>query len=235
MEAIFRKQVVQVIAGDATRNIGILLAHQIAVLITNTPKAGVDVTAPVPRGNDGIEVSLAGLPNTQAESAIGKHFEFFDVLVSLARHHRMNAAGIVADHPTERAAAVAGGIRTKCQVVLFRGGAEMVEHNAGLHASDPALGVELEDVSHVLREVEDDGDVTALAREGSPAAAAEHRNSMLATGGDGGDNVIVVARKNYAYRYLAVIGAVTRVKRTASIVETNFPVDALAQDGVKRR
>lgn len=211
MEVIFRKQVIQVVAGNAAGDIGILLAHQIAVLITNTPKAGVDVTAPVPRGNDGIEVSLAGLPNTQAESAIGKHFEFFDVLVSLARHHRMNAAGIVADHSAERAAAVARGIRAEGQVVFLGGGPKMVENDAGLHASDPALGVELEDVRHVLREVEDDGDVAALARERSTASAAEHGNSMLAARGDGGDNIIVVARKNYAYRYLAVIGAIAGI------------------------
>lgn len=58
---------------------------------------------------------------------------------------------------------------------------------------------------------------------------------MFAAGGDGGDYVVVVARKDYADGNLAVVGAVAGVERAAAVVETNFAVHALAQGGVKGR
>jgi hypothetical protein len=147
----------------------------------------------------------------------------------------MDAAGVVADHPSERAPAVTGGIGTEGQIVLLGGGAKMIEDNARLNASDPALGVELKDVGHVLREIEHDGNIAALSSQRSPTAPAEHRNSMLATGGDGGNYVIVVAWDDDADRHLAVVGAVIGVECAAAIIEANFAVDVLAQSLVKSR
>ena len=56
---------------------------------------------------------------------------------------------------------------------------------------------------------------------------------MLATGGDGGDYVIVVAGNDDADRHLAVVGAVAGIECAAGIVETDLAVDALAQSFVK--
>ena len=57
--------------------------------------------------------------------------------------------------------------------MFFGGVAEVVENDAGLHAGDAAGGIDLENPRHVLGEVEDDGDVAALAGERGAAAAAE--------------------------------------------------------------
>jgi hypothetical protein len=112
--------------------------------------------------------------------------------------------------------------------VLLGGGAEMIEDDTGLNARNPALGIEFKDVRHVLREVEDDGYIAALAGKRGPATAAENRSSMLTAGRDGGDDVVVVAGNNDANRYLAVVGAVAGIERAAAIVEANFAMDALA-------
>ena len=56
---------------------------------------------------------------------------------------------------------------------------------------------------------------------------------MFAAGGDGGDYVVVVARKDYADGNLAVVGAVAGVKSAAAVVEADFAVDVLAQGCVK--
>jgi hypothetical protein len=49
----------------------------------------------------------------------------------------------------------------------------MVEHDAGLNASDTARGIDLEDPRHVFGEIQDDGHVTALAGERCAAAATK--------------------------------------------------------------
>ena len=105
----------------------------------------------------------------------------------------------------------------------------MVETDTGLKTSYPALGVELEDVPHVFREVEDDSDVATLAGERSPAATAKHWSAVLATGGDGGDYVIVVSGNYNTERHLAVVGTVAGVERAAAVIESNFAMKALSQ------
>src|SRR5579862_2816540 len=125
-------------------------------------------------------------PYTHAEAVIGQDFESFDVVVGLTTHDRVDAAGIVADHAADGAAVVAGGIGSEGEMEFFGGIAEMVEHDSGLHASDPALGINLENVPHIFREIESDRNVAALAGERSASAAAEQWRAKVAADGDGG-------------------------------------------------
>ena len=60
------------------------------------------------------------------------------VVVGFAGHHGVHAAGVVADHATEGAAIVGGGVGSKGEVVLFGGGSEMIENDSGLYAGDAA-------------------------------------------------------------------------------------------------
>ena len=57
--------------------------------------------------------------------------------------------------------------------------AKRVEHDARLHPRESIAGIELEDPVHVLREVEHDRDVAALAGEARAGAAREHRRAVL--------------------------------------------------------
>src|SRR6185503_9156935 len=173
MEAILRKQVVQVIAGNAARDVRIFLTHELAVLIANATQPSVDLCLPPPRDDDAVEFSLAGLADLEPNSIVGKDFEFLDVLVRLPRHDRMHTAGVVADHPSQGATAVARGIGAESQVVLFGSRPQMVENDPGLDSGNPPLGIELENTCHVLGKIKHDRDVAALTCQGCSAAAAE--------------------------------------------------------------
>ena len=155
-------------------------------------------------------------PTFRRDAVVGDDVEFFDVVVGLAGHHRVNAARVVADHAAEGATVVAGGVGAEGQMIFFRGVAEMVENNSGLHACDAAPGIDLKDLRHVLREIEDDGDIAALSGERCAATAAEQRRAEFAADSDRGDHVVGIARKNDADRDLAVVRSVGGVESAAA-------------------
>jgi hypothetical protein len=133
----------------------------------------------------------------------------------------MNAAGVVADHAAESAAIVRGGVGREGEVVLFGGGAKGVKHHSWLHAGDAAGGIDFENPRHVLREIEDDGDVAALAGERCAGATAEKRCAELAAERDRGENVIGIAREDDADGNLAVVGTIGGVEGACAAVETD--------------
>src|SRR5580704_16963574 len=106
--------------------------------------------------------------------------------------------------------------------MLFGGVAQSIEHDSGLHASEAARGINLEDLRHVLRKIKDNGDVAALTGERCAAAAAEQWGAEFTADRDGGENVMLVAGQNDADRHLAVVGAVGGVERAAAVVEADL-------------
>ena len=100
-----------------------------------------------------------------ALTAVSEDLKRLDVVVRLAGHDRVHAAGVIADHASERAAVVGSGIGRKSEMVLLGRRTKTVEDNAGFNPRDAALRIDLENPRHVLRKVEDDGGVTALSRE----------------------------------------------------------------------
>ena len=55
VETVFRKQVVQVVAGDAARDVGITLADELAVGVGEILEGGVDFAAASACADDGFE------------------------------------------------------------------------------------------------------------------------------------------------------------------------------------
>ncbi len=100
--------------------------------------------------------------------------------------------------------------------MFFGGVAEVVEHDAGLHAGDAVRGIDLEDARHVLGEIEHDGNVAALARKRSAAATAEQGRSEIAADRNRGEHVIGIVGKNHADRDLTVVGSVGGVEGAAA-------------------
>src|SRR4029079_9798868 len=108
--------------------------------------------------------------DAQPLAPVGENLELHEVVcdtwpraVELGLH-RVTAAGVVPEHAAERAIGVRGRVRPEGEAVLLaRGVAEVVEDAARLHARDMALGVDLEDVVEVLREVDQHCRVAALA------------------------------------------------------------------------
>ncbi len=113
------------------------------------------------------------LADFQTRAIVGDYFQFFDVVVRLACHHRVDAAGVVANHAADGAAVVAGGIGREGEVMFFGGVAEVVEDNSGLNAGDAAFGIDFENARHVLGEIQHDGDVAALAGQGCASTATK--------------------------------------------------------------
>src|SRR5208283_432044 len=104
METIFRQQVVEIVSGNATRNIGELAANLVAVAVGELFEARIDLGAASAVALSAGEIFLAGGANVQALAVVCEDVERFDVIVGLAGHDRVDAAGVVADHAAESAA-----------------------------------------------------------------------------------------------------------------------------------
>ncbi len=150
-------------------------------------------------------------------------------------HQRVDAAGVVADHPAEGVVRVRRGVGGEGQVVLLGLGAEDVEHRPGLHPRQLRRGVDREDLVEVLRPVHHDGDVAAAAGQARAAAPRQERCTVAAADGDGRDHVVDVLGDDDADRHLAVVRAVGGVERAAAGVEPDLAADRLAQLGRERR
>ena len=79
-----------------------------------------------------------------------------------------------------------GGVRRESEVMLFSGGAQVVEHHSRLHAGEAAVRIDFENRRHVPGEIENDGDVAALSSQRRTAAATKQWRSELAAERDGG-------------------------------------------------
>src|SRR4029077_937924 len=109
--------------------------------------------------------------------------------------------------------------------------AQMIENRAGLDTGNATLGIKLDDLRHVLREIEHYGDVAALPGQRSPAPAAEHGRAVLAANGDGGNYVVGIFGEDNADGDLPIVGAVGGVEGTAAIVEAHLASEMAAQRG----
>jgi hypothetical protein len=135
----------------------------------------------------------------------------------------MDATGVVSDHAAESATIVSGGIGCESEVVLFSGGAKMIEHDSGLYAGDAAGGIDFQDLRHVPRKIEYDSDVAALPGKRCAAATAEQGHAELAAECNRCQNIIGIARVHYADGDLAVVGAVRCVESASTAIETDVP------------
>ncbi|HLX59199.1 MAG TPA: hypothetical protein VKR83_19450 [Ktedonobacteraceae bacterium] len=103
VKAVFRQQLVEVVAGNAARYVGEARTDEVGVGISQRFEARIDVAAPPAFANDLREFLVAGLADAQAQAIVGEDIQRLDVLARLARHHGVGAAGIVADHTAQRA------------------------------------------------------------------------------------------------------------------------------------
>jgi len=197
-------------------------------LVTEFFQAGIDLSPPAAFTDDLLQFPIAGLAHFQAKAVVGEDVESFDVVVSLSRHHRMHAAGIVADHAAQSAAIVGGRVRREGQMMFLGSVAEAVEKHSGLHPGRAPLKIDFHDVAHVASEIEHQGDVATLSGERGSTAAAQQRSAILAGERDGGDDVIGVTRENHSDGYLAIVGAVRGIKSAAARIETDIAANVTA-------
>src|SRR5688572_29697179 len=106
----------------------------------------------------------------------------------------MDTAGVISDHSTDRAMVMRCRIRSKCQLMLPGGVAEVIKDGAGLHTSGFPLRVDFDDLTHVLGHVENHGDVAALPGQTGAAAARENRCAIPPRDFNGLDHIIAISR-----------------------------------------
>ena len=113
IEPLIRQQRRKIKPGDAARDHRKFLPNAVRVLIPKLLQATVDLTFTAALGDEAVELLVRRRADSQANSVIGDDVQFIDVVYGLAGHHRVNAAGVVADHASERVPAVGGRVRAE--------------------------------------------------------------------------------------------------------------------------
>ena len=229
VEAAFRQELVEVVAGDATRDARKSFLDFGGVCVADARKALVDAADAAAGADEALEVGVAGAADGHAGSVVEDDVEGFDVIDDFAGHESVDAATVVADHAAEGAAGVRGGIGAVGELVELGGVAEAVENDAGLDAGELVCGVERFERVHPARIVEDDGDIGGLAGERGAGSARKDGGSGGAAGGDGGFDVGCVARVEDADGKLAVVGGVGGVERARAAIEENVAAEGGAE------
>ena len=83
--------------------------------------------------------------------------------------------------------------------------AQVVEHDARLDTGNSLLWIELDDLIHVLAEIEQDGDVTALSRQAGARASRQDGRAKFSAGSNGADDVGGVSRNDQPNRDLTIV------------------------------
>jgi hypothetical protein len=107
----------------------------------------------------------------------------------------------------------------------------MVKNDARLDPRDPAIWIKFKNLRHVLREIEHNRNIAALAGERSASTAAQDGRAMLSADSNRSDDVVGIARDYNSDRNLAVVRAIGGVECAASIVEANFSAKLPYQGG----
>src|SRR5579864_3265903 len=235
MKTVFRKKKVQVVSRHTAPDIRKSLADEASILVANRTHSRVNFASPAALLNNAFQFGLADLARAQPYAVIGENFKFLDVHIRLARHHRVHAARVVANHSADGAAAVRRRIGAEGQVVLLGGAAQVVENDSRLHTRNSELWIKLKNLRHVLGEIQHYGDIAALACQRRASAAAKHRRRMLSTNGDRSNYIFGVSGNHYANWDLAIVRAVGGIERPAAIVETYLTAELTAQSGFQFR
>lgn len=231
VESVLGQQLVEVVARHPAPQVGEGAADQFAEVVAQRAQVLVEPSGAVaPRAQRG-ELVLGGGAGLQAGAVGEQHVQRADVVDGLAPGHRVGAAGVVADHAAERAAAVGGGVGPEGQPVRGRLHPQGVQHHAGLHPRQAAFGVEFEDPVHVLGEVQHQARAHGVAGDAGARAAAGDRHPVRAGHRDRGGDVVFVARVGHRRRDLPVVGGVGGVQGAGARVEPGRSPQRRAQVG----
>ncbi len=122
-------------------------------------------------------------------------------------------AGVVADHPAERAPAVGGRVRAEAQAVRGGRGLQRVEHHSRLHPGQPGRRVDFEHRVEVAGEVEDHTGADGVTRYRRTGASDGERYTLLAAEGDDGGHIIDASGQHHRLRWHPVVRRIGGVQR----------------------
>ncbi len=232
VEPPFRQEVVQVVAGDAPRDLRIALADERFIPVTQVPQPAIDFRSRPISGDNRVQFVLTGRADPKALTAVGEHLERDQVIggpraraVEL-RVHGVNATRVVGDHPPEGVPRMGRGIGSEGQPVRSGGVAERIEDGAGQNTRSPTVRIDPDHRVQVLREIHDDGRVHRLPGERRASAPRGDRHPELAAGGDRLHDILDRPGDDHADRRKPVVGRVVGVEAAISVIETYLPLDA---------
>src|ERR1019366_5035501 len=125
-------------------------------------------------------------------------------------------------HPTQRTPLMRRRIGTEGKTEFFRRVSQIIKNNARLHAHDSSLGIYLDNLIEIFREVQHDGGVTTLPRDARPRATRKNGRAKFSRGRYRRNDVIHRSRDDNADWYLPVIRGVRRIQRAGTSVEADF-------------
>ena len=229
VEVVFGQELIQIKAGDAAGNAGESCAHLVGVCVADMFEGGVDLADATACSDVRVEFGFGGGAYGEAGAVVEEEVERFDVVDGLAAHECVDPAGVVADHAADGAAAVGCGVWGKGECELLCGVADTVEHDAGLDVDGPCFGVDGSHAVHVFGEVEDDGDVAALASERGAGSTREDGSVEGAADGHGGEDVGFITGDDDADGDVAVVRAIGGVEGFRGGVKADFSADLRAE------
>ena len=137
----------------------------------------------------------------------------------------MRAAGIVADHPAERAAILSRGVRREKQAMSRGRGSKLGLDHAGLHDGHAIFRVDTCDRVHIPGEIQHSCGVGGLTAEGGAATARENGQLVLSRQFHSANNVTTVARHDDADWNSAIVRRVGRIDRAGRGIEAHVALD----------
>ncbi len=217
--ARFRQQRVQRVAGDPAGEVGVAGAQQRQLPVDQ----GLDAV-PQPRGQSGRGaggVRTAAGPHLLA--AVRQQLQLADAVGGGAPDHRVRAAGVVADHAAEGAAAVGGRVGAEGQSMRSGRRPQVVQDDAGLDDGGAGGGVQRHDAPHVPGEVQHHADAGRLPGDTGPAAARHHRHAVLPAHPQRRRDVLGVLGRDHRSGHPPVIGRVHRHQCPVGRGERDLP------------
>ena len=117
----------------------------------------------------------------------------------------MQPTGIVADHTPDRAMAVRRRIGSESELVFRCGAIKIIVNQSWLHARQFSRRVQLDQMVHVLRKIDNHRSITALAGKTRSAASTCDWNAVFAAKSYYFLDVFIVTRENYSNRRLPIV------------------------------
>src|SRR5579864_6211532 len=231
VEAALRKKLIEAIARDAARNVGIAGAYEFGISIAQGTQAQIDFSATTAGVHDLFELRVRGWTNAHTLAVIGKDVEFQNVVHRASCHDGVHAAGIIADHSAQIAVFMRGRIRAKGEIEFIGAITKLIQDAAGLYPGIFLSGIDLHNLVEVLGEIDDHGDVAGLSAEAGAAATRQQRRVVLACQSDGLNYVFNGLGNDDADRDLAIVRAIDGVESACAIVKADFTCDGCAQFG----
>ena len=176
VKPVFRKQLIEVVARHATRDLRKAAPYALSIPVANRSQRRVNLSATSALPDDRVELRFGRRADRQLGAVVEQNRRArarcrrscrrsaSACRTSCCRSCRRGCSGCASTDPGRTSADAARPVP-----------AQRVEDDAGLHAGDALLDIDLENAVHVLREVEHDGDVAALAGEARAGAAREDR------------------------------------------------------------